>query len=230
MAFSRRIPESSTLTQYRVLQERFKKIRSKINQQGLSAIELFVVVIIIGIVAAITARNLVGSTDKTKALALITMSQKMTDNWTLIAQSCGTTSDPASSPVTGNSDSNAVQLLIGGNTNAGAGGYEVPSSHEACYRQSGVLALTDSAQWDGTNNNWMVEGFEPKFSRAAVSGQFFMETQYQDVPDELALEVVKRYIPSLTELGTGANTTYTSVQYGAGSAGVRSVTIRRPIN
>lgn len=205
--------------------------KSKLRRQrGFGLLEVMIVVVVVGILYALSGRSLGGSTEKANATAMTRMSQKLTDNWTMIAQTCGTTTDPANSPVSGNSATNALNLLIGGNTTAATGGYTVPAAYESCYRQSKVLPLTESAQWDAANSRWLVSSYEVVLSRSTSSGQGFIDTQYQNVPSELALMIVQQFVPSVTDLGAAASNAYVAVHYGAETAGARSVTLRRPVN
>lgn len=204
--------------------------KKRLRQKGSILLELFVGVIIIGIMYMITSGSLSGGTDKANATAMVRMAQKLGDNWSLIAQNCGTTTDPANSPVSGNNASNALNLLIGGNTNTATGGFVVPTAYVGCFQQSKVLPMTDSAQWDAGNSKWRVSGYEPTISRATTAGQNYFQIQYAAVPTDLALMIVKNFVPSITTLDAAANTSYAAVHYGAEASGVRTVTIRRPVN
>lgn len=202
----------------------------KRRQRGSILLELFIGVIIIGIMYMVTSGSLSGGTDKANATAMVRMSQKLTDNWSLVAQNCGTTTDPANSPIAGNSTANALNLLIGGNTNAATGGYVVPTAYEGCFRQAKVLPLTDAAQWDATNSRWRVSGYELSIARATTAGQNYFEVQFAAVPSDLVLMIVQQFVPSVTTLDAGANNAYATVHYGAEASGARTVTIRRPVN
>jgi len=189
---------------------------------GFTLIELVVVVAVIGLLIAMVAPNVAGSRDGATAALLDRFSQKVTENWTILSQTCGTTTDVANSPTTGNSAANTVKLLLGGTTTT-AGGYDVPAAYDICYAQSKVLPLTDSAQWDGTN--WKVAGFVPSLAWSAG----FLKLSYASVPDSLVLSIVQKYNPSKASLDA-SETAHPVVQYSTVTSGARTLTIIRPIN
>lgn len=194
-------------------------------QAGFSLPEIIVVVVILGILAAIVARSLGGSTDKTNATALIRMSQKLTDNWSMIAQTCGTTTDVDASPITTTAD-NALLLLIGGNGDASSGAFAVPTAYVSCYQQSKVLPLTDSAQWNGSE--WRVSGYEPTLAWDDTTGQPTLIVTYDNVPNAIAVATIQHFVPSVTTV----NDTFSSpsITIATGTAGTQNITLRRPVN
>lgn len=189
---------------------------------GFTLIELVVVVAVIGLLIAMVAPNVAGSRDGATAAMLDRFSQKVTENWTILSQTCGTTTDVANSPVTGSSAANTRSLLMGGTTTT-AGGYDVPTAYEICYTQSKILPLTDSAQWDGTD--WKVAGFVPSLTWSAG----FLKISYASVPDSLVLSIAQKYNPSLATL-KASETAHPVVQYTTVTSGARTLTIIRPIN
>lgn len=192
------------------------------TEKGFTLIELVVVVAVIGLLIALVAPNVAGSRDGATGKTLTRLSQKMTDNWTIINQTCGTTTDVANSPVTGSDATNTLKLLLGG-TNTAAGGYDVPAAYDACYSQAKVLPLTDSAQWSGSA--WTVAGFAPTVTWSTG----MMKVTFASVPDSLVLNVAQQYNPSLASLAA-SETAHPVVQYGEATGGARSLTIIRPIN
>lgn len=194
-------------------------------QAGFSLPEILIVVVILGILAAIVARSLGGSTDKTNATALIRMSQKLTDNWSMIAQTCGTTTDVATSPVTGNA-ANALLLLIGGNGDGSGGSYTVPAAYVSCYQQAKVLPLTDSAQWNGSE--WRISGYEPTLTWDDTTGQPTLIVTYENVPNAIAVATIQHFVPSVTTVGDTFSSP--SINITAGNPGTQNITLRRPVN
>lgn len=189
---------------------------------GFTLIELVVVVAVLGLLIAMVAPNVAGSRDGATGAMLDRFSQKLTENWTILSQTCGTTTDVANSPVTGSSAENTLKLLLGGQTTT-AGGYDVPAAYDICYAQSKVLPLTDSAQWDGTN--WKVAGFVPSLAWSSGS----LKTSYASVPDALVLNIAQKYDPSLAMLNP-SESAHPVVQYSTVTSGARTLTIIRPIN
>jgi len=195
-----------------------------LREKGFSLLELMVAIVIIGILGAVLAPSLGGSRQGAAAQNLLRTSQKMAENWSMISQSCGTTTDVTSSPVTGSSAANTLALLLGGN-GAGTGQYSVPAGYTTCYTASGVLPLTDSGQYDSTATAWKVTGFVPTLTWA--TGYF--KTAYAAVPDALVLLVRQQYDPSLGALAA-SDATHPVVQYSVAASGTRTMTIIRPIN
>lgn len=189
---------------------------------GFTLIELVVVVAVIGLLIAMVAPNVAGSRDGATIATLDRFSQKLSENLTILSQTCGTTTDVANSPITANSAANMLKLLLGG-TATTAGGYDVPAAYDICYTQSKILPLTDSAQWDGTN--WKVAGFVPSLTWSPG----FLKVGYASVPDSLVLGIAQKYDPSLSALKASEGT-HPVVQYSTATSGARTLTIIRPIN
>lgn len=198
------------------------KQSTQARQGGFTLIELVVVVAVIGLLIAMVAPNVAGSRDGATITTLDRFSQKLTENWTILSQTCGATTDVVSSPVTANSAANTLKLLVGGTATA-AGGFDVPAAYDICYTQSKVLPLTDSAQWDGTA--WKVAGFVPTLTWATG----FLKITFASVPDSLVLGLAQKYDPALPAL-KASEATHPVVQYGTATSGARTLTIIRPIN
>lgn len=198
-----------------------------LRQRGFTLAEIAVVVIIVGIMIGIAARNLGGSTDKANATSLIRFSQKVGENWSMISQNCGMTTDVNNSPLTGNSADNTLNLLVGGNSATGGGYALTGDANIACYQGAKVLPLTDSAQLIGTE--WRVANHLVSLDWDNSTGQAYLEITFTAVPEAIALAIAQTYLPSLVTLEAAGSSALPAIHYGAVASGVTDVTLRRPL-
>lgn len=188
-------------------------------QGGFTLIELVVVVAIVGILIAMLAPSILGTKNNANAALLSKTAQNVSNNWMLISQSCGTTTDATAgaSPVVA-SGKTLGDVIFGGSAN-------VETNYQACYKQAHVLAMSDAGQ-PKSGGGWTVAGYEVEF---AGGGTAPFKTIYKKVPDDLVLMMASKYTPSLSALDA-SDTTSTVIQYGSATAGVRDVTVLRVVN
>lgn len=184
-------------------------------QRGFTLVELVVVVGIIGILSAMLIPNMIGSKDGAKAELLLKASLNISQNWMMISQKCGTTTDVSNSPVPA-SGKTIADVVFGGVSN-------VSAAYQTCYMQAKVIPMSEIAQFDGTV--WRVQGFSVAF---AGGGTVPLQTVYSGVPEELALIMVQNFSPSMSSLAA-SDSTSNVVRYGVAASGTRTVTVLRQI-
>lgn len=188
------------------------------NQKGFTLIELAVVVAVLGILLAMLAPSILGSKDSSNANLLLKTAQDGANSWTLVAQSCGTTTDVVNSPVPATPGAaGAAAVIFGGSAN-------VAAAYQNCYNQAHVRAMADVGQSSGSG--YKVGGYTLALSGG---GTVPMEFQYAGLPDALVLMMAQKYTPSLSTLAA-SDSTSPVVQYSAAASGVRTVTVLRQSN
>lgn len=191
--------------------------KPSLSQRGFTLIELVVVVGVLAVLISVVAPNIVGSKDGATAQLLLKTASNVSDNWSLINQTCGTTTAIASSPVPDATATKApVDVIFGGRAN-------VASAYQNCYDQSKVLALTEVAQPSGSAYN--VAGFGTTLSGG---GTATLKVVYTSVPDSMALLMAQKYNPTLSALAA-SDTASAVLQYSTATAGTRTVTVIKQI-
>jgi len=186
-------------------------------QRGFTLLELVIVVAIIGVLIALVAPNVTGSKDGANAQLLTKTAQDIANNWMLIAQSCGTTTDAAASPVMATGKT-VADVIFGGVAN-------VAAAYTTCYNQSKVLPMVDVGQ-PVSGGGWKVAGYTTTITGGGTQS---LQIKYSGVPDALVLLMAQKYNPSLSALAA-SDTTSPVVQYSTATNGVRDVTVLRMVN
>ena len=185
--------------------------------RGFTLIELVVVVAILGVLIGIVAPNVIGTTDSSKAQLLIKVASNVSTNWSLISQTCGTSTAIASNPLPA-ANKNVKDVLF-------AGSASVAATYTNCYGQSKVLALTEVSQ-PGAAGMYNVAGYNVNVTGGGLSP---LSITYAGVPETLALLMVQKYIPTVSTLSAGDDATSAVITYTAAASGARDVTLLKQI-
>jgi len=187
------------------------------RQHGFTLIELVVVVAIIGILISIVIPNVISTQDGAKAQLMLKTSSSISANWSLINQSCGTSTAVTSSPIPA-SGKTVSDVLFGGVAN-------VDAAYKNCYSQSKVLSLAEVAQASATAGVYNVGGFSVTLSGG---GTVPLQIGFLLVPDNLTLLMAQKFNPTLAALAA-SDTGSSVLQYSTETSGTRTVTVFKQI-
>lgn len=188
-----------------------KKFYTKRRQAGFTLVELMIVVVLLGIIAAIVISNMVGNTDSARAQLLKRVSKSSVESIAQIARTCGTSSAVSGSvlPASGRTMLDIVFL----------GEPAVSATYKTCYADSSVRALRDSVTKSGST--WQVGAFPMNVTGGGLAK---FNVEFQRVPEATVLALAQAYTENLTTLAA-SDTTSDVIRYGAASGGTRTVTV-----
>jgi prepilin-type N-terminal cleavage/methylation domain-containing protein len=195
---------------------KFQKIQ-KGAQKGFTLIELVIAVVVIGFMALIMTKQFGANVSNgAKAAALYEGANKLTNNWMLLAQTAGTSSVISSSVIPAAS-SGALDVLIGGRTN-------VASAYQQYWDFAGLSPLRSLAQ--GSAGSYTIAGYTATLGGGGSSP---LSVAYATVPDEIVLQLVQKYGSGVSALVAAGDSTNANIQYGAPTAGARTITIYKQL-
>lgn len=195
---------------------------SQARQQGVTLIELIIVVVVVGLLAIVGAKSFsnAGITDNAKAQAMFEAANKLSQNAVLLAQAAGTSSDVASStlPSGGAGATTLMDVLTGGAA-------KVSASYPYAWSQAGIAALADVAQ--GSGASYKISGFAVTMAGGGALPHSF---RFDNVPDSVVIALAVKFGSGSAPASAAATDTSNNVvQYGASTGGLRSVTIFRQL-
>lgn len=195
-----------------------KKLQFK-RQTGMTLIELIIVVIVIGILAVVGARSFSNSgvTDNAKAAALYEATTKLSNNFVMLAQFAGVSSDYSSNTlfVTGSSN---LDVLVQGPT-------KLKPEYQSAWAQAGITALTDVAQGGPLATSYKIQGF----TVTAAGGGANPHTYQFSLPEAVANALIVKYGSGTVPAATVADQAAPVIRYAALVNGMRTVTIVRQL-
>lgn len=204
-----------------------------VAQAGFTLIELLVVVVIFGIVAFYAIDAFTGApANSAKAKAIYTTATNFAKSWQLLSLTCGTSTNVASSPITGNDAARTMDLIFSGPGTYS--GVTVPAAaYLACYQSSGVKPLSESIT--GGNGSYRHQGFAITVAGGGGSGPV-ISTTFATVPVNIVLPLYTQYssdagAASATALpAAGSTAGERLIQFGAPSGdNVPTLTVLSPI-
>lgn len=193
-------------------------------QKGFTLIELAVVGLFLGLLAVFAISQFSGAaTDNTKAVAIFEASQKISDNWAMLAQSCGVNSNVTTTVV----GSGAATTTAGKNLSLLLGTAAPSATYTACYNSSGIRPLAGLASGAAG-----AEKFETSAIELTSVDSRNMGVVFKGVPANVFEALFLKYSGSTTlPLATASATPSSSVRFGytAEASGARDVTFVRPL-
>lgn len=176
---------------------KLRQIKST-TKKGFTLIELAIVGIFLGLLALFAIAMFgTNATTATKAKGLYEAATKTADNWSVLSQSCGVTSNVTATDLSGTAttaatiSANNLSLLLGtAPVNA--------VTYKACYDASGIRPLSGTAK--GAAGSETVYDF-PVTVNTTASASGTMAISYSNVPVEVALSMYQTYSSA-----TGAST------------------------
>lgn len=203
-------------------------------QKGFTLIELAIVGIFLGLLAIFAITQFSGSaTDTTKANGIFEATTKIADNWSLLAQSCGISSDITATDLTvangtpsATTAANNLDVLLGVST--------VNGSFSGCYATSGVRPLVGVST--GGAGAETIQGYKVSAANTTIVGRNALALTFGDsskyVPDSLILPLYNKYssasgAASATSIPNAPSATDNVVRYTINTA--RQLTLVRAL-
>lgn len=186
-------------------------------QKGFTLIELVIVVMVLGILAVVVAKQFgSGVSDGARAQALYESANKLTQNWSLLAQSAGTSTTIVGSPIpiAAGTSGNVLDLLI-----QGGSATTMSATYLPAWATAGISSLSDIAQ--GTAGSYTIVGYGVTLGGGGTTP---LTVAFAGVPDTLTLQLVQKYGSKIATLAA-SDTTNSVIQYSTATAGARTVTI-----
>ncbi len=202
------------------IQSRSLKSRKSL---GFTLLELIIVVVILGFLAAAAMPALFGSSDGAKAQLLSRASQNIATNVSMLSQTCGTTSDVVNSPIPATTGAaNFVRLLFGGNS-AANNGIATNATYASCYTQARIKPLGEMGQFDTV---WKIGNFAVSLSGGGTAQ---LGVTFSGVPDSIVLIAATSFNSSST-VTTSAGSVAGLLTWTASTTGSRDLTFLRQVN
>lgn len=205
------------------LNTKLKRVAAR-RSKGFTLIELAIIGLFLGLLA-VFAISQFGSTatDNTKGSAMMEAAQKMSDNWAILAQTCGVSTQVGTALV----GSGAATTTAGKNMSLLLGTAPVAAAYADCYKQAGVRPLLGASS--GAAGAETINGLSPELATDATGT--YMYVRYKQVPANLFTALNSKYgsgaaVAATATVAEGGNVSFA---YTAEASGTRTVTFVRPL-
>lgn len=205
----------------------------KAAQKGFTLIELAIVGLFLGLLAVFAISQFSGSaTDTTRANGLSEAAQKVSDNWALVAQTCGLSSDVTSIALSTNTSTTAAANAAA-NLSVLVGNTAPAAALTGCFNQSGVRPLGNLTT--GAAGSEAIQGYGPvTLTSGTVNGRTAMLVNIPGVPETVVLSLYNKLssvagASTATTVPATADTTDPSIRFGTATGGKRTVTLVRSL-
>lgn len=189
------------------------------GQRGFTLIEMLVVVTVIGVIASIIVPRVMANTNGAQALLMRTTAEGASLAWAQITQECKLPSTISGTHAILDTGKVVEDVIFSGED-------AVKADYKACYKKSGVVALSKASQPGASAGKYNVAGFEVEMSGGGTSP---VSVKLKAVPEALVLEAVQAFNPSKTALDASDSSSKT-IQYGTDASGARDVTFLQRIS
>lgn len=213
----------------KLFRKNLKAVRTA-AQKGFTLIELAIVGLFLGLLAVFAISQFSGSaTDSTRASGLVEASQKVADNWSLVAQTCGADSNITTLNLATNAATTPAANAAG-NLSMLLGNTAAHDSFKSCFNQSGVRPLTNLAV--GAAGAESVYGYVMTVSNVLVNSRNALAVSYAGVPDSVTLALYNKMssvanASTATAVPATADTTDAAIRFSTATGGKRTVTLVR---
>lgn len=195
-------------------------------QKGFTLIELAIVGIFLGLLAIFAITAFSGSaTDTTRANSMFEATTKLADNWVLITQSCGISSDITATDLTGGTATGATAAA--NNLSVLLGTVQPSTARAGCVNTSGVRPLIGVST--GAAGAERIQGFTVTAENTTLQTRpaigFTFGGTGNVVPDGLILPLLARYVDTAVTAvpATAATSDASSIRHSDSAA--RTLTI-----
>lgn len=210
----------------KLFRKNLKAVRTA-AQKGFTLIELAIVGLFLGLLAVFAISQFSGAaTDSTRANGLVQASQKIADNWSLVAQTCGADTNITTLNLTTNTATGAAA----GNLSLLLGNTAAHSNFTSCFNQSGVRPLTNLSV--GTAGAETVYGYGVTVANTTVNSRNALAVSYAGVPDSVTLALYNKMssaagATTATAVPATADTTDSAIRFSTATGGKRTITLIR---
>ena len=206
------------------MNKKYQKTMKKL-QKGFTLVELAIVGIFLGLLAVFAISQFSGSaTDVTRANALREAAAKIGDNWSVLANNCGTSNNVTAQDLSGVGATPAA-----GNLSMLVGNVQPAAAFQSCWNSSGIKPLSGL-----TVGGAGAESINGSLITLSAPTATSIGVQFANVPTNIALELFRKLssqanAATAVQLPAVADNADPQLRFSAPAGGVTNVTIVRAL-
>jgi len=183
--------------------------------QGFTLIEVLAVVVVLGILIALSAPKLFGGAEEAKAKVMVATATDIRNFLDRAGTACSVSGAVAGNVLPDTASGKTIQDVIFTGVTA------VAAQYQSCFTSAKLKPLTNVAQPGATAGTYNVDGFAVSL---AGGGPAALQVIYAAVPDEVGKEIVAMFKPDVSALDP-VITTIPALQYTALTNSARTFTL-----